>query len=170
MAESSGTNEVKTRYIRNRPGMSVYVASEITSLLGGRRSIPLGQAIRCWARVMVPAALWNERPDSFSPGDWKLLALVMEGREFGIDPELGRPQDVVAEAVDRALHLGQERTWGVSSDDLRRLADRVRGLNYIQTWALLWSLQWRAHNFIEIGSAEPWWTIAHRQKTAPPLS
>ena len=153
-------------YKRQDRGMSVYVPKDLCVNLGGRRSVPMGQAVRCWSQLMVQASLDNER--AFWPQDWQALAAVMEGRERSIDPELPRPQAVLADALDQVARIGTTRRVGCDSAALAALAGRVRDLDYLHCWALLWALQWRQECRIPVDSEDAWWTLYHRQQNPLP--
>lgn len=167
MSDDLGTGgEEKKPYVRQRPGMSVYISEEISRVLGGRRSTTFGQAIRCWARYMLDAAVDIEGEGSLTPAEWGTLARVLSGREYAIDPESGRPGPMIGEEVSRAAEMGQAKSLGSTVEELRTLAGRLAGLDYVHAWAVLWAIQWRAYRGIETDGAERWWTLAHRQESS----
>lgn len=147
-----------------RPTMSVYPPRRVGVPLGGYRSVPFTQAVRCWAKLMEPAALALQA--RLGPREWEYLAAAGEGREHEFDPEDERPGDQLAQRVMSAVHYGASELL-LPAEQAQGLAETLRGLDYLHAWAVIWALQWR-HDFLAggatIAEGDAWWTLAHRRQ------
>ncbi len=147
-----------------RPNMSVYPPRRVGVTLGGFRSSPFTQAIMCWAKLLENATV--EMADGLSVAEWQYLAVATSGREHDFQVDNDDPGELLAQRVEHAAtyEIGSET---LSRQKARALADKVRALDYLHSWAVIWAIQWRAdflHSGAEIRADEQWWTLAHRRR------
>jgi hypothetical protein len=152
----------RKRKKEHRYSMSVYPPARTGITLGGYRSIPFTQAVRCWAKLIETASV--EVEEMFTPKEWNYLAQACLDVEFEFDPERDKPSDALAERVERAAN------YKVATDLLDKskglsLAERVRELDYTHSWAVIWALQYRVDYALDSKPGEPWWTLGHRTST-----
>ncbi len=152
-----------------REAQSVYPPRSVTYPLGGYRSTVMTFAVRCFAKLLEQATIDNQ--DALTAGEWNFLAVNASGRESSIDPDVNNPGDLLAQMAERGMHhevqldllAGQPRGGRAKAQEL---ADRLRALDYVHAWAVIWCLQWRAHRLgmdEVITPEEEWWTLAHRR-------
>lgn len=151
-----------------RLGMSVYPPARVGVILGGYRSAPFTQAIRCWAKLMEPEA---QRVQALlKPAEWNHLAQVVAERSHQFDPDDPEPGRALAVQVEAATAVarGDEP---LGARQAHALAERLRGLEYLPAWCVIWALQWRWDllGAKELREGEEWWTLASRnRKSATP--
>lgn len=148
-----------------RDAMSVYPPRKVEIPLGGYRSTPFTQAIRCWAKLFEPACV--EVAAAFSSEEWQFLWAATKGDTTAFDPEHSRPGSMIAERIERAIvfQIGLEelhKSTKIGKERAAAIAERVRQLDYLHAWAVIWALQWRADFKNGVPDGE-WWTLAHRQ-------
>lgn len=146
-----------------RDAQSVYPPRSVAVPLGGYRSTTLTQGIRCWAKLIEPAAL--EVAAMFTPAEWRFLAESARGREWDISPEWADPGSHVAQWVERAVNFEQRLDiLGKQAREVAgKLVTRLRKLSYLHAWAVIWALQWRCECEGTIQPEDTWWTLGHRQ-------
>lgn len=144
-----------------RDMMSIYPPRVVGATLGGYRSYPLTQAVRCWAKLMERAT--EEVARLFNAGCWNFLALAARGKEKEFDPEWANPGDHLAQLVEHAVRYEIELDMVGGKESAQRLADRLRKMEYLHAWAVIWALQCRADSLDHVRPADAWWTLAYRQ-------
>lgn len=158
--------------VGKRDSMSVYPPRQIAATLGSYRSKPFTQAVRCFAKLLEPATAYMS--SQITKHEWCFLADAVEGREDGFDPAGATPGEHLAQMVDRAIEfeVGLARLGRGGAKAAASLAARLRELDYLCAWAVIYTLQYRAHlaSLGEIArdatAGGCWWTLGHRQATA----
>ncbi len=145
-----------------RPAMSVYPPPRTGIILGGYRSKPFTQAVRCWAQLFEPVAV--EVEDLLSSKEWNFLAKALHGIEFDFDPEDAQPGRILRQKCEKAANFGVGAEF-LKKNEALAFAEKVEGLSYLQAWACIWAVQWR----IDFGPEnmkpnEQWWLLSHRQQ------
>lgn len=144
-----------------RKQMSVYPPDRTGVTLAGYTSVFFTQAIRCWAKMMEAAAV--EMETAFSAAEWNYMAAACQEVVWDFDPERDRPGEAVAERVERGARY-EVRSDILDPKKAQTLGKKLRDLDYLHAWAVIWALQWGEKNQDTIGEADQWWKLAHRQK------
>lgn len=152
-----------------RSAQTVYAPKSVAVPLGGFRSTPLTQAIRCWAKILESASL--EVQDKFTADEWAYLAAVCDQKEHSFDPAWNDPEDQLAQLAQRGadyeiglFHLHKQKAHAKTA--VSQICERLKELDYVHAWAVIWAIQWRADWAAgkPIPEGEEWWTLGHRQK------
>jgi len=106
--------------------------------------------------------------------EWCLLAELL--KEMHVEPEFPNPSELLVAAFDDANTLEKAgEKWFQSEFDgepfatgltesIRNLRERLAGLDYVHTWALITAVQWYWVNSAAIDfRKDPWWTLAFRR-------
>ena len=135
---------------RQKKQISTYPSDLAWELLGGGASTVATAAVECWAQALAEATLANE--DSFGPDDWVVLAAWLRGRNVHeiVYHSIRAPSVIVSMALSEG--------YGGDSARLQAVADKIRALDYVHVWAMLWALDWKQRS----GAEGEWWTLAAR--------
>jgi hypothetical protein len=117
---------------------------------------------------MAPATQDNDR--DFSRREWLILARGLGQAEESIQPESTQPEVLISDLLTRWVVCGGSAAAGVPAGEVTRLAEKVKGLDYVRSWALLWSLQYRVRHGIALDSREDWWSLSHRRRMIAPVA
>lgn len=143
--------------------MSVNPPYEVASALGDYKTVELTLAIRIAAQVLGEAAL--QVGALFSADEWAVLAEALKERV--IEPENPSPARLMAELVERA-HVRHGVGADLAPKALAALVQKVQGLGYIPSWAVLIAVRFRWDYAALLEEGEQWWEQAVRWRHLRP--
>jgi hypothetical protein len=145
----------RKRSANEKAGMTVYPPLECAAVLGAFKTRELTVAVNCATHVLGVAAV--EVAGTFSPGEWGLIASVLEDKV--VDHDLAEPGPALGQMVETAC-----ARFGLAAADAlpAPLADRLRALTYAQAWAVLISLRFRKVNARHLEPGMRWWDVGAR--------
>ena len=107
--------------------------------LGGYRVGFLDRAIECWSQALALALASGHLEGQFDTADFAFLFDALN--DVAIEPDVATPNESMAQAVAKA---GQRPglAFAIYGDEtgqrLQALVEKVRSLDYLHAWAILW--------------------------------
>jgi hypothetical protein len=120
--------------------ISVFPRPDAVLSLGGYCVNFLDRAIDCWSQALGLTS--GHLEGQFDRADFAFLFEALN--DVGIEPDVATPNEQMAEAVEQAGRR-PGLAFAIYGDEtgqrVQKLADRVRGWDYLHAWALLWPLR-----------------------------
>jgi hypothetical protein len=138
---------------RQKKQISTYPADWAWELLGGGASTIATAAVECWAGVLGTATVENE--EVLTPAEWEAMSDWLGDRKVHelVYHSIRAPRVVVSMFLLDSTHGGT----------LQAVADKIRTMDYLHVWAVLWALDWRQRT----ATVGEWWTLAARFRRQP---
>jgi hypothetical protein len=139
--------------------MSFFPRPQAVMGLGGRRVHFMENALDCWLEALTQASADNQV--RFDAGDFRFLYEPLH--DAMIEPYVANPSERMVEAVEMASQR-PALAFEVFSDEtgqrVQKLTEKVRNLDYVHAWAILWPLWCFRENCKGLDPARvEWWKM-----------
>src|SRR5262249_45613225 len=123
--------------------VSICPPRHVTMPLGGYRTTTLQTGVRIAAHLLSEAAITVSHKIT-TKKEWDYVYQSFEGRS--VEPESGRPCYYMAEAVEQRharFNTGKDLDTKNPDKAVAELAEKLRKLDYLESWAILIAVRWR---------------------------